>query len=430
MSSPEHAQFEQQAIAVVNAGGNEPGILGAGLGIELNNELIAAGEAAKQIIIPVGSKGELAVLKDEFKGTPGAENIVIDDRAGAILASARSTQGDFAEHINVLATEHDPMRQELNAHLGRAATAPFTGHNLQGEPVTIDPAKIIASIETGSRVATDHPLRVSVFPVQFSKLVQATRENPALGANYSQSQMMQVEQQAGKAEQGLAATYLPLVNTLSHQSLSLEPASMRDKFEELKTQPTRVNGKEITYTPPMKNMEPIKDFKGVDKPGLYTMESGTGRAASRINDAAVRATEQVGMEVYTVPWGENPEGTTKAPAAAFASPNVKGIIHRGGQGTSWRAANLALPDFVVAPEAGDDPEMELNHETMRRLGNGLIIKDPDTFTGQALQEQIAILKPRAEELRDLTAEHFETPDGGLKYMAKHLAGILRRSGQL
>lgn len=417
---------ESRSLVINPAAGNEPIILGARTGMAINQELISEGNAPLQIIVPITGDRQRRVLQDEFKDIPSAEHVLLDDGTGEILGNVLRSQGDFANHLNVLRAEHDTTRAYLNRRLGREATGILNLHTLDGKPVAIEPSTIIGSFDTGGRVTFDTLMRDFAFPALTSELIRATRES---GQPYSLSDMLAVEEQSRRAEQGYSTRFLPLIHTLTGMVLSEDPAaSMRQKFAELTGQSTTTLAGEVTFTPPMKSEFAAKESDEVPGESIFAMLSGTDNGAVATIDATLRAAKGADYTVLTNPWAEDVEGTVKVSPTALSDPRIKTVVSRAGWGTGWQMLNSGRPWLVVPAEAGDDPEIAFNHQAIERLGIGQVI-DPSNFSASALKQAIELYGPRVRDLRELTTEHYGTSDG-IRYMAKQLAQQYRASGLL
>jgi hypothetical protein len=404
---------KQQSLVINPAAGNEPIILGARIGLAINDVCIAQGKEPLNIIILSSGERQKRVLQDELTGLSGTERILLDERGGSLLATVLSSQGNFAEHMRVLHDEYSATQTALNDRLGKQATQPFATHNLTGQEVTVDPQSILGSIDTGGRVIIDTHYRDFAFPVLTSELIRA--------AHMSDDPMIAAVEARARAEDLLYRDrFIPLVYTLTGPAISEDPTiPMREKFKELLAQPATTQGGEIIFTPPMKNMSQPAAFDGVTGEGVYAMLSGHGPGVDDTFRATLRAASDAGLKVYTNPWSDEVEGTIRISPKALYDPRIKTVVGRAGWGTGWLMLNIGKPWLVIPVQPGDDPEIRLNHQVITRLGIGAVI-DPESFAASDLEGCIHQFSPRVRALRDLTTEHFGTSDG-VAYIAQRIA---------
>jgi len=409
---------ETPSLLVNPTAGNEPGILGARLGMAVNEELIARGKEPVNIIVPVTSERQKAVLSDELAHEPGAGLVLVDEVAGRILDPVLRSQGNFADHLRVLRSEkYNDVQKAFNLRMGKSATALLELHSLTGQPVLVDPSTIIGSLDTGGRVAVDTHHGDFAFPVLTSELVQAARQ---AGQPFDDSDMRAVERRMRVGEKRYDKRFIPLVHTLAGDALSADPTlPMAQKVQELEGQPTHTASGDVIYTPPMKGVQPAEPFEGVDRNGIYAMLSGTDNGAQATFEAAVNAAHNSDLAVYTVPWASNVEGTQRISPRALSDPRIATVVSRAGWGTGWQMLNLKKPWLVIPHQPGDDPEIGFNHRVIERLGIGEVI-DPQRFSAASLARCIRVLGPRVRELHDLTTRKFGTSDG-IRFMAKIIA---------
>lgn len=405
------------------AGGNEPIILGARVGLALNNQLILQGMDPLFIIIPISSDRQRDVLQDELTGLAGTDKILLDTQGGALLQDVVRSQANFTEHLQVLHTKYASLQDALNKRFGRRATQALDLTDLSGQAVTVRPGSIVGSFDTGGRIAIDTPLRHFAFPVLMSELVRAAREAQL---PYDPMLMKSVEERTQAGDIGYKRRFLPLVHTLVAPALSGDNrAPMKQAFAELIAQPKVTAAGELTFTPPLKDVVPPTTFKEVSAPGIYTMLTGytlfkgTAQGVVDVLKVITKAAQKAGLQVYTNPWAEEAEGVLRVSPKVLADPRIKAVVSRAGWGTGWQMLNAGKPWLVIPTQEGGDPEILFNNIVIDQLGIGAII-DPFAFSAHDLEEDLAQYQPRVQELRDLTTAHFGTSDG-IEFVARHLA---------
>lgn len=405
---------QYKSLVVNPAAGNEPVILGARIGLAINSALAGQGSEPLNIIILSAGERQVQVLQDELTGLAGTKRILLDEQGGSILANVLASQNNFTEHIRVLDEEYDTIQTALNAHVGKHATQPFAVRTLTGDVITIDPQDIRGSIDTGGRIVIDTHCRDFIFPVLTSDLMAAAR------ATYNLPHIEAVEKRVRAADRSYRNRFIPLVHTLTGSMISPDPGiPVSQKFKELTAQPTATQAGEVIYTPPMKNTSAAAAFDGVTGEGIYAMLSGHGPGMADTFQATLRAARDANLKVYTNPWSDEVEGTIRISPKALYDPRIKTVIGRAGWGTGWLMLNIGKPWLVIPPQSGDDPEIELNLQTITRLGIGAVV-NPATFGATDLKDSIARCGPRVRELRDLTTQYFGTSDG-ITHVARQIA---------
>lgn len=408
------------------AGGNGAHILGIDAALRVNELRISERLLPYDIVVPVISQGQAAILHDEYGQQPGAESIVVDDVSAEILRPLLESQGDFARHIGVIARQHAAVQRDLNNRFGTNA-APTTMHRLlSGEAVTIDPENIAAVFNAGGRAAIEAPGKnIFMFPTLLSELIAATRSEAGT-FSFSEADMEQARLTMRRVEGINDLVFEPLINTLSHRHLGPGPASVDSVFEQLLAQPKELDGnaKSRIHTPPMKAVLPTEYLPEVTEEGVFAMASGTDQAL----EATILAAKKAGLTVYTNPWTPTEvRDVERISPRALRDPRILALFGRAGWGSGWLALNrgdTGLPWFVAPYHPGDDPEMWHNNRTVESTGIGEVVH-PEQFSASQLREKIDSYSRRIAELGDLTEQEFGTRHG-IDFMAhkivKHLLG--------
>ncbi|MBL8159321.1 hypothetical protein JNJ66_02600 [Candidatus Saccharibacteria bacterium] len=423
-------QQDASNILVINpAGGNEPIIRGARIGLAINKKCKLQDMRPLTIVIPITDERQRGVLADELLGLTGTERIVLDEGAGGILRTVLKSQGDFVRHVHVLHDEYAMIQAALNARYGRTARHRFTVTDLTGQARSLDPRHIIGTLDIGGRIAIDAHRRDFAFPVLTSELLRAAREAGLSAAGVDEAMLQRVEDRLRGTDNEYHYRFLPLVHSLAGLAVTkTADRPMTAKFDELTAQPPQTLAGEVTYTPPLKSIAPLQEYEGVEAEGIYAMLSGTDSGTAETLAATLRAATDAGLAVYTNPWATQADGMVRVTPKAISDPRISAVVGRAGWGTGWQLLNTGKTWLVIPLQDGDDPEIYFNHQTISRLGIGMII-DPANFGAAELTHAIQTYGPRVRELRSLTSMHFGTSDGN-ELVARMLTDSYKADGVL
>lgn len=416
--------FETPLIVVNPAGGNEPAILGALLAGGVSDSLIHVRPDTDgcRAIVPVVGR-QAAILADEFKGNPRAlKSVLVDPAAGEILSPILTTQGDFARHIRVLASQKPRIDTAISQHY--ASTEPLELHDLSGNPVTVNANDIVGVLDTGGRAEIRPELpHHFAFPVLLSQLARKAIEDKL---PFDESDLGSVERVMARMEAEYVTAYLPLVNTLAGSALHglQSDAPIDEHFEHLLGQQKTDN---TVLTPPLKQPMSPQIIPDITRNSVYAMLSGTGSAIDEVQAATETLVKEGALDVYTNPWSNNIAGARKLSPTALLDPRILTVVSRSGWGTGWQMLNMAKPWLLVPEQPGDDPEIHYNNELITSLGIGEVV-DTAHFNASHIVSAIAKYTPRIQALRSLTQDHFKMP--GPAFVGEDIAKFYLQSGRL
>ena len=397
------------------AAGNEPVVLGAQIGMAVNEKLMAAGHEPFDVIIPVVSERQESVIKDELSDTVPYGRVFFDRAAGAMIKSVIGHQGNFEQHLKDIIANKPDADWLLNSRYltGR----PIEVHDLNNQTTIISP-EVLGTLDIGGRTSIASRFRHFAFPVLFSELVEAASE---LALASDSSDFRRAAWRMAATESGYTRTFLPWVNTLSGESLP-ENAQLTPEqvVEHLDNQPQSTR---TEFTPPLKGELSAEESEFVGKEGIYVMMSGTGSATEQTLEAAGVIAENGQMAVYTNPFMDQVEGGVKLTPKGMGDPRINAVVGRAGWGTGWRTMRLRKPWLVLPFQEGDDPEIYFNNRTIQRTGIGEVVTELTEDTIRLANELYVL---RIARIGELTVNRFGT-ENGVDYVADRIVADYSRN---
>jgi len=402
------AQHSNAPILVVNPGhGNEPYILGTKIAVSVSKKLRDQGFEQPRIVVPLlyGDRQRQILL--EVLGED-AELVHMDEQFGEMLRPIVFGSSDFSGHLQQLTAHYDGVQRLIDERFSGNFE---TGHLTSDQRTQFASQNVVASVDAGSRILVNAPLRYFAFPALLSEVLQAAKKKGLEFPGISDAYLGALIERMLKVESQYAQVFIPRVNTFSYEHA-----------DDLSQQPGEVNGRSRIYTPAMKPKIQSVSSPGFEQPGVFVMYSGN-ESGIELTQKVADAAREAGLAVYT-----NQDAN---PSDVMKEENVEAIFGRSGWGTGWQAINLAKPWIVNPYESNDDPEIYFNNLTIEALKLGRVLRATD-LTPEKLHQimaQLQQLSPGLHALRDRIKQEFGTVDG-IDYTAEQIVkDILETRGK-
>ncbi len=364
---PQDYSINNYMLGITAVHGNEPLIMCAAIGDEINSKLSRLGLRQARIVLPsmYGARtGQ--ILREEFPDS--ADNIFLSEELGEILKKTEFGKEGYNAHLQSVALNQPQVQHELLEFLSR----PFRAQSLLGNVAEFEPGGKKLDLNAGANVVGSSERDSHfVFPVKLSDLLTGVDDDPEIHGFFDSNTVQQVQIHAEEMEQKYRSVLIPYVHTFS-----FKPG---------------FNTEGVTFTPPLKKPRSWEALPPSPKGGVYIMISGSevGREAT---EYVARKLNNDGHEVYHPSWMNLDFGKPAMPDALFHS-EIRAVMGRMGWGIGWMS-QVARKPFIATPHLWfDNPEIHFNIKSIEATGIGMVFEArPD------LIEKATSLTPNIEAI--------------------------------
>jgi hypothetical protein len=384
-----------QLMNTTFAHGNGPFSRTIDLGLAINTEMQARGEASLPIIVPlVYGDRQKRIMREDF-GQVIDENpdlILLDEFHGKILDELFFKKGFYQQNLEHL-LEHQPkLEAQLRDYLsGTLKLTTFDGRNL-----SVSGRDIAFEISHNPRVATGYPISFYTTIGLFSEILERARQETLEGriSDFSPEVLQQATAIAKKIEDDRQTHFMPEPFVFSYDA-------------------NRKKGEKEIFTPPFIHT-PKPNTEQVPE-GMYVMITGIDGLAHLFEDVG-----QFGLRLYC-PSFVKIQGADNTHAPDFvANPNIRYQFARTGWSTVWWSHMTETPLITPAYSQGDDPEIYFNEKSVSRLGIATVFNPSDP---KETLEQADSQIPRMRVVNQALLRNYGTLDG-INYTARAIADSL------
>lgn len=390
---PPEASEGSYMLGVIAIHGNEPQIMTAAIGAEINQILSENSLPGAAIVLPsiYGDRTKQILLED-FPLL--ADTIYLSEGLGEILKKTEFSRAGYQAHMREVATHQPQVYQQLLDYLSR----PFTASSLAGNTKEFTPKGKRLEINAGANVTASQPGERNthfVFPVLLSEMMERTLSDSDIGKYFDHPTLERVIRIAKEFEATYRTTQIPYIHTLYGQ----EDYDTKGKI----------------LTPPLKKVAPAPPIELQRGKGVYIMVSGSEIGREPVEDQALQLEKQ-GYEILFPPWLKLDFGKASLPNVVF-HPDVKVVMGRMGWGIGWQS-QVAEKPFIAMPHLWfDNPEMYFNLTALQRSGLGMVFEARADLVDQAVK-----LQPGIHEVNQRIRRELNISDGmdGIRYTAERI----------
>lgn len=380
-------------LGIIAIHGNEPQIMTAAIGAEINQILAENDLPGASIVLPsIYGERTRQILLEDFPTL--ADTIYLSDGLGEILKKTEFSRAGYQAHMREVAAHQPQVYEEALDYLSR----PFIANSLAGNPKEFTPEGKRLEINAGANITVSRPGEKKthfVFPVLLSEMMEQTLKDPEISRHFNHTTLERVIRLANDFEATYRTTQIPYVHTLCGQ-------------EDYDT-----TGKILT--PPLKKRQTPPEVELKKGNAVYIMVSGSEIGREVVEDQAQQL-EQNGHEILFPPWLKLDFGKPVHPNAVF-DERVGAVMGRIGWGIGW-LSQVAEKPFIAMPHLFfDNPEMHFNLQALERSGLGRVWEDRKDLVDEALK-----LQPQIRQLNQKINKELQVPDGmdGIRFAAEKI----------
>lgn len=380
-------------LGIIAIHGNEPQIMTAAIGAEINQILAENNLPGASIVLPsIYGDRTRQILLEDFPTL--ADTIYLSDGLGEILKKTEFSRAGYQAHMREVAAHQPRVYEEALDYLSR----PFVANSLAGNPKEFSPEGKRLEINAGANITVSLPGEKKthfIFPVLLSEMMERTLTDPEISRHFNHATLERVIRLAKDFEATYRTTQIPYVHTLYGQ----------ENYD--------ATGKILT--PPLKKRQTPPEIELKNGNAVYIMVSGSEIGREVVEDQA-KQVEQHGHEIVFPPWLKLNFGKPVHPNAVF-DKRVGAVMGRIGWGIGW-LSQVAEKPFIAMPHLFfDNPEMHFNLQTLQRSGLGMIWEDRQDLVDEALK-----LQPAIRDLNQRINTELKVPDGmdGIRFAAENI----------
>ena len=390
---PSDKAEEAYMLGIIAIHGNEPQIMTAAIGAEINQILAENKLPGASIVLPsIYGDRTRQILLEDFPTL--ADTIYLSDGLGDILKKTEFSRAGYQAHMREVAAHQPQVYEEALDYLSR----PFTATSLAGSLKEFTPEGKRLEINAGANITASLPGERKthfVFPVLLSEMMERTLTDPEISRHFNHSTLEKVIRLAKDFEATYRTTQIPYVHTLYGQ----------ENYD--------ATGKILT--PPLKKRQTPPEIELTNGNAVYIMVSGSEIGREVVEDQA-KQVEQHGHEIVFPPWLKLDFGKPSHPNVVF-DKRIGAVMGRIGWGIGW-LSQVAEKPFIAMPHLFfDNPEMHFNLQALQRSGLGMIWEDRQDLVDEALK-----LQPGIRELNRKINAELKVPDDmdGIRFAAEKI----------
>lgn len=380
-------------LGIIAIHGNEPQIMTAAIGAEINQILAENNLPTASIVLPsICGDRTRQILLEDFPTL--ADTIYLSDGLGEILKKTEFSRAGYQAHMREVATHQPQVHEEALEYLSR----PFMATSLAGTQKEFTPEGKRLEINAGANITASLPGEKKthfIFPVLLSEMMEYTLTDPEISRHFNHSTLERVIRLAKDFEGTYMTTQIPYIHTLYGE----EGYDTEGKI----------------LTPPLKKRQAPPTVELSNGKAVYIMVSGSEIGREVVEDQA-KQVEQSGHEIMFPPWLKLDFGKPVHPNAVF-DKRVGAVMGRIGWGIGW-LSQVAEKPFIAMPHLFfDNPEMHFNLKALQKSGLGMVWEDRRDLVDEALK-----LQPQIQELNQRINKELQVPDGmdGIRFAAERI----------